>query len=229
MKLPSKTRFAFECSSSGIPANRKKHIYLWTFTFADLIPVTEARQLWSKFLKRFGQWNKRNGKVFRGLRVFELHPGGHGLHVHIITSNFAFVNTIRRMWRRHKGGRVHVLPIAENRRNYVAKYLSKSDRPSCFKGVRLWAPFGGMEHTRVKDIQIQSDFSATYRALAVSILGFTRLSWLFRNRATHNVLAGLSWCFGFPQRLLDDLRLPMMGPITFTHEFTSKEAPCLAL
>lgn len=190
MNLPTKSRFAFECSSAKIPANRKGNLYFWTFTFPTVLDLREARAAWSKFLKLF----RRQKKYFRfnGLRVFEMHEN-HGLHVHVITANFLWVNDVRALWRSVGGGRIHVKPIPFERRNYVAKYLTKSGRPECLKGARLWAAFGDFDNTRIKDVVIDSPFTRVYNTLSASIRVFKHLKWWIRQGAVLNVLAGKPW------------------------------------
>lgn len=194
-KTPSKSRFAFECSSKDIRPNRKGHIYLWTFTFAEVVEIAQARKYWIAFLKKFRE--RKMHKFFQGLRVFEMHPGGHGLHIHVITANFLRVNEVRALWHEFGGGRINVKPIPWERRNYLAKYLSKSGRPQCLKGVRLWAAFGGFDHTRVKDVVVESDFTRTYKLLCSAIEGFDKLRYNFRVQAVNNVLMGYRWYRGF--------------------------------
>lgn len=195
--IPTKSKYAFECSTAKLTPNRKGHIYFWTFTFAERIDVDIARKRWSSFLKYFGRWNKRRGKIFQGLRVFELHPGGHGLHVHVVTTNYAWINDVRRLWVQAGGGRVNAKPIPFERRNYLGKYLSKSGRSACLKGVRLWAPFGGFQHTRVSDIEVESDFTRTYALLVATVGRFDKLPWYIRKAAVSNLQRGRPWNYGF--------------------------------
>lgn len=57
---------------------------------------------------------------------------------------------------------------------YLAKYLSKSDRAECLKGKRLWAAFGDVPWTRVKDIRVQSWLGTEYRRLRGHDQGLSR-------------------------------------------------------
>lgn len=201
MNLPSKSKAAFLFSAQGLPVSSKGHLYLWTFTFAEVLDVAEGRRRWSVFLRTL---RKRKKYVrFHGLRVFELHPGGHGLHIHIVTSCYLQVNDVRALWRQCGGGRIHVQPIPPERAGYLAKYLSKAGRADCFKGVRMWAAFGGQPHTKVKDISVESNWSETYQFLAATVRTvcgkpFAKLPWFERLQAVDNVLAGLPWYYALP-------------------------------
>jgi hypothetical protein len=196
MKLPSKSKQAFLFSTECIPPGKNGRIYLWTFTFVDALDVSVGRKAWSEFLKKLRRV-KRYLK-FSGLRVFELHPDGHGLHIHVLTSDFLQINQVRALWATVGGGRVHLLPIPPERAGYLGKYLRKAGRPACFKGARMWAAFGGCDHTKVKDVTIESHWTKTYALLKstvrfVSGMTFAGLRWFERLRAVENVLEGNPW------------------------------------
>ena len=176
-------------------AGHVEHIAGFLFTFAEVLDVAEARQRWSKFLDLLRRRRKYRG--FTGLRVFELHPGGHGLHVHVLTGCYLFVNDVRSLWLSCGGGRIHVLPVPKNRAGYLGKYLKKRGRPACFRAVRMWARFGEFLGCRVRDIRIESDWTRTYAALR-AVLGctFTARSWWERRQAVANVERGRVWWFG---------------------------------
>ncbi len=203
MNLPTKSKMAFQWSAESIPKNRHGNLYFWTFTFAEVLDVAEGRRRWSEFLRKLRKRKKRQGLDFQGLRVFELHPGGHGLHIHVLTHCFLRVNEVRALWQSCGGGRVHVLPIAADRAGYAGKYLRKSGRPDCLKGVRMWAAFGGMEHTKVKDVEIESSWTRAYQFLKATVRTvcgktFAKLRWFERLRAVDNVLSHLPWYYGLP-------------------------------
>ena len=62
--------------------------------------------------------------------------------------------------------------------DYPAKYLGKLNREDCLKGKRLWAAFGRKEHTRVKDVEVDS---TTTRAIKFchAELNTAKLPFLF--------------------------------------------------
>jgi hypothetical protein len=150
----SKAAFLFASKTLG-----KQQLYLWTFTFKDVLAVKEARKRWNHLLTLLTRtWNG-----LQGLRVFELHEE-HGLHVHLVTNQFIDVNRARELATRAGWGRIHVARMPSEHAGYVAKYLSK-ERPECFKRWRLWAGFGsGWEWTKVKDVIRETLFSRIYQA-----------------------------------------------------------------
>jgi len=132
------------------------------------------------------------------LRVFEMHPGSdryvpglsHGLHVHAIIDRRLPVDIMRSIWEEEgDGGRIHVCAIPAERAMYVGKYLAKQ-RVECMKGMRLWAPIGRAETSKVKDIVVDSRWTAAYRFLAVAMSGFKELRWDQRARITSRFCIG---------------------------------------
>jgi len=53
-------------------------------------------------------------------------------------------------------GRFHLKRIPVKNADYPAKHLGKQNRDECLNGKRLWAAFGKKEHTRVKDLEVDS-------------------------------------------------------------------------
>jgi hypothetical protein len=150
----SKAAFLFASKTLG-----KQQLYLWTFTFKDLLAVKETRKRWNHLLTLL----MRTWPALQGLRVFELHDE-HGLHVHLVTNQFIDVNRARELAVRAGWGRIHVTRMPSEHASYLAKYLSK-ERPDCFHRWRLWAGFGkGWEWTKVKDIIRETLFSRIYLA-----------------------------------------------------------------
>lgn len=150
----SKAAFLFACSRLG-----QEKLYLWTFTFADVLAVKDTRKKWNHLLTLL----LLTWPDLCGIRVFELHKE-HGLHVHLVTNQFIDVNKARELAQQAGWGRIHVTPMPAAHVGYLAKYLSK-ERPACLKHWRLWAAFGeGWEPAQCKDIEKQSLFSKIYRS-----------------------------------------------------------------
>ena len=150
----SKAAFLFASQTLG-----KQRLYLWTFTFKELLAVKETRKRWNHLLTLLlRQWTN-----LQGLRVFELHQE-HGLHVHLVTNAFIDVNRARELAMKAGWGRIHVARMPSEHAGYLAKYLSK-ERLKCLYRWRLWAGFGeGWEWTKVKDVIRETLFSRIYRA-----------------------------------------------------------------
>ena len=150
----SKAAFLFASRTLG-----KQQLFLWTFTFKELLAVKETRKRWNHLLTLL----LRSWPGLQGLRVFELHEE-HGLHVHLITNQFVDVNHARELAEHAGWGRIHVARMPSEHAGYLAKYLSK-ERPECLHRWRLWAGFGkGWEWTKVKDVIRETLFSQIYRA-----------------------------------------------------------------
>ena len=150
----SKAAFLFASQTLG-----KQRLYLWTFTFRELLAVKETRKRWNHLLTLL----LRQCPNLQGLRVFELHRE-HGLHVHLVTNQFIDVNRARELAIKAGWGRIHVTPMPSEHCGYLAKYLSK-ERPDCLYHWRLWAGFGKRwEWTKVKDLIRETLFSRIYRA-----------------------------------------------------------------
>ncbi|HYW98540.1 MAG TPA: hypothetical protein VE822_05470 [Candidatus Elarobacter sp.] len=151
----SKSKAAFLLASQTLG---KQQLFLWTFTFKDLLSVKDTRKRWNHLLTLLlRRWPK-----LQGLRVFELHKE-HGLHVHLLTNQFIDVNEARRLALQANWGRIHVTRVPSEHAGYLAKYLSKQ-RAECLRRWRLWAGFGaGWEWTKVKDLIRETVFSRIYR------------------------------------------------------------------
>ena len=138
----------------------KGGLYLWTFTFAEVLDLVATRKRWNHLLTLI----RRRWPEVCGLRVFELHKE-HGLHVHLLTNKRIDVNACRKLAKRSGWGRIHVERIPKDKTSYLAKYLSK-ERPPAFKRWRLWAAFGDCwEWTKVAQIQVNSLFANVARGL----------------------------------------------------------------
>ena len=152
----TKSKSAFLFSSRKLAKDR---LFMWTFTFKELLGVKDTRKRWNRLLTAM----KRTWPELQGIRVFEMHKR-HGLHVHMVTNERIDVVQARALAEKAGWGRIHVTVMPAEHARYLAKYLSK-ERPSCLKRWRLWAAFGeGWEPTKVKDLIKESLFSTVYRA-----------------------------------------------------------------
>ncbi len=70
----SKAAYLFATQTLG-----KEKLFMWTFTFKELLGVKETRKRWNRLLTAM----KRTWPELQGIRVFEMHKR-HGLHVHIV-------------------------------------------------------------------------------------------------------------------------------------------------
>ena len=149
----SKAAFQFSTRSLGM-----EKLFMWTFTFAELIEVKLTRKRWNHLRTLLLQtWPN-----LKGIRVFELHKE-HGLHVHLVTNRFIDVNKARKLAQQAGWGRIHVMRMPQEHAGYLGKYLSK-ERPKCLKRWRLWAGFGDWDWTKVKDVVKEGLFGTIYGA-----------------------------------------------------------------
>lgn len=171
------TKEAFLFSAEKL-AEGKAELYLWTFTFKEVLDLTDTRRRWNHFLTLI----KRRWPDVCGLRVFELHSGGHGLHVHLVTNLFIDVNACRLLALKAGWGRIHVLSVPSEQATYLAKYLDKP-RPPCFRRWRLWASFGKTwTPTKTKDVRMESMGTKVYAACAAA-MGWNGRKYLHLRRA----------------------------------------------
>lgn len=154
-----KSKVAFKFNVERLFDTSKTGVYFWTSTFREVLTVKEASKRWSAFSKEI----VRELGVF-GIRVYELHDE-HGLHIHWLVDRFLPVQIVRRIAERHGFGRIHVRRVGKDIGDYLAKYLSKEIRAACLKGKRLWAAFGAVTWTRVKDINVSSWLGTEYPAV----------------------------------------------------------------
>jgi len=156
--LPSRTKAAFLFTAEALwkPGGR---VYFWTFTFAEIQSDWEGSAKFTAFLHdlRRLDWAEDVG----GVKVAELHPGGHGIHFHALVNRRLNVNWVRQLARRHGIGRIHVEVADQNggTAQYLSKYLSKSrEGPLCESGRRMrrWAAFGPVYRCRCSDLVFHS-------------------------------------------------------------------------
>jgi hypothetical protein len=173
----------------------KKRSYLWTFTQPEAIDYVAFRIAWNRLLTML----KRAVPGFQGLRVYEVHPGtshapegfSHGLHVHALCNQRYEITIIRAICKKAGWGRVHVRRANKGMGAYLAKYLTKK-RPPALKGWRLWAPFGGLDSTKVSDIEVDSFFSRIWRWLLANSTEFDEANYQIKLEWAHK----LQWEWG---------------------------------
>ncbi len=157
--LPSRSKAAFLMSAEAL-AEISQRLYFWTFTWAEILPVSECRRTWNRFTNLLhGNTSER----FAALRVWELHPGGHGLHVHMLTNERIDVNVVRCLLARAGMGVVcHVRGARLGDEAYMAKYMRKGRR---IPGVRQWAKLGKWQHVRCGGLVFESQEANFFRQL----------------------------------------------------------------
>lgn len=143
------------------------HVFMWTFTFRECLSVQDAFKAWNQFSKnlwKYGIHPKTKEQTIVGLRVAEMHPGGHGVHFHVLINRRIPIQAVRR-WAEMAGMFwIHVTRCYHGHLGkYLGKYLGKQDRVPCLKGRRLWQGFGQWGQTKCKDIVVDSEFCTAFQ------------------------------------------------------------------
>src|SRR5438874_8375514 len=120
----SEAAFLFASQTLG-----KQRLYLWTFTFGELLAVKETRKRWNHLLTLL----LREWPNLQGLRVFELHEE-HGLHVHLVTNQFIDVNRAWELAPRLTGAEFMLRQCRVNIQGIWRSICRKNGRDVCFGG-----------------------------------------------------------------------------------------------
>ena len=163
--------------------------YLWTFTFRECLPIPEACARWMVL-----QHELVRIVGFIGVRVYELHPGGHGLHIHVVTSGRHNVKAVRHFSDASGFGRIHVKPIPAASADYIAKYLTKARRAPELKGRRLWACLG-FKGSKVADCELDSPLTREIAKISDAELKsyYKRMNWQFPTSQQAINFAKFTW------------------------------------
>jgi len=156
-------------------------IHFWTLTTPEKGEVEEISDRWHSFSTMMAR-HFRGRKLWRGLRVYERHPKGHGWHVHFVVPNFLPIALVRSVAEGAGFGRIHVWrdesADPEQISRYLLKYLAKGRKdPECL-GTRIYGTFG-MEGqaTRQSDIEVSSPWKTIWQGVASCIVGFASMPW----------------------------------------------------
>jgi len=139
--------------------------YLWTITLPIVCSTDEFRDRWN----RMQIYMRRKG--WSGIRVYELHPGGHGWHVHLVTRSRIDVNEFRIVAHQAGFGRVHVKRIPVSAGKYIGKYLQKSFEDAV-KGVRLLGFIKWADWVRQSSLESYGTIGAHMRTICDETVKF---------------------------------------------------------
>jgi len=157
--IMARSKVAFLMSCEKFFATRKR-AYFWTFTFPRVMPDHWYPNTWNRFMRKVQDvW-----PLVQGLRVVEIHPGGHGLHYHAIVDERLNVHIVRRLWKQCGGGyRIQAQTASRESAMYLAKYIAKSGQLG--SGMRRWGCIGGFKGVRCKNLEIDSSFHRNFAVL----------------------------------------------------------------
>lgn len=136
-------------------------VYFWTFTFKECMPDWWYPRHWDLFNKAL---QNLHGGWLPGVRVIEVHPGGHGLHYHALLGVRLNIHLAVRVGKRYGIGQFMDPKQADiGSVMYLAKYLTKKEE--LYKGMRRWGCMGGFVPVRVRDIEVESVFADNMREI----------------------------------------------------------------
>jgi len=178
--------------------------YFWTVTMKERQPDSYFGNMHGRFMRNMGH-AAASGRIHEwwgGVRVFEPHPGGHGLHSHLILRNRMPWEVVKDCAELAGLGRVNVhpkkveLPLVR----YLCKYLTKSAKE--MSGVRRWACVGTYDGVGKRDVV----FSGT-RADRIKVLAQAN-----RVRGMHRYVAFRIACMQYEEECRDALYGPKENP-----------------
>lgn len=108
--------------------------------------------------QRAGVWPED----FGGVKVVEVHPGGHGVHFHWVVKPRIPIKVLLSIGRECGFGRisVHEKPATEKLAKYLVKYLCKGEKLS---GLKRWSCIGDFKGVKAADVEFLSDSVQVFR------------------------------------------------------------------
>jgi len=191
----NKTKAAFLLTCDKLfhhaDGKRARRVYMWTLTFRTVISDEIAFKCWNHLntllVRRY-----RPTMELPGVRVVEVHPGGHGLHFHVLIAARLPIDEVRKMAIIAGFGRIHVQKCKRGAAEYCAKYLSKKD-DGLKPYTRRWGMFAGFKGTRVRDIVCESELAENCRAVHKVVGKWSRELFVAVNRLTAKFGHVLDW------------------------------------
>jgi len=160
------TRSQAACWMSIIKCIREHpgNCWLWTYTFADVLPYHYAANVHRNFTlaishaQRTTSWPQNWG----GVKVAEPHDSGHGLHFHWVAYPRLNIRNVLPIAHSVGFGRinVHPEPATEKSATYLSKYLIKGES---LPGLKQWSTLGNFEGVTVRDLEMSSPSIDVYR------------------------------------------------------------------
>jgi len=142
-----KASLAFKFSAQSLFKDFGR-VSFWCFTFKKKRDINAAFVAWDNLNRAM----KRESPHWKGVRVAEVHPGGHGVHFHALLSGFIPFELVNEVGARFGFGHTSCEEANPGSIDYLAKYLTK---PQPLLGRRRrWGCIGGYKGTRVRDIEV---------------------------------------------------------------------------
>lgn len=138
--------------------------WFWTLTFKEVVPDNYASNMHRMLMLEIAHAQERGEwpKDFGGVKVVEIHPGGHGLHFHWVVKPRIPIRVLLRLSKKCGFGRigVHSKPATPHLAKYLLKYLIKGDK---IHSLRKWGCIGDYKGVRANDVAFESNSIAVFR------------------------------------------------------------------
>lgn len=163
-RMVSRSQIACWMSLMRLIEQNPGNAWLWTFTFADVIPFHWAGNIHRNFTLAIAHAQKGNTwpKHWGAVKVAEEHESGHGVHFHWLAYPRLNIRYVMAIAQSVGFGRinVHPAPATPKAATYLAKYLTKG---AGMPGMKSWSCLGEFVGTRVQDVHIDSPSINAYR------------------------------------------------------------------
>lgn len=195
-----KSRVAFLLSAQMLFEHSPKSMYLWLFTFEKVYNDWEYPRLWNEFTKRLHDLYP----LACGLRVLEVHPGGHGLHYHLLINRRLSIQLVNRISHKYGIGFTSVQKCWDfGAALYLAKYLTKEMRRG---GQRLhgkiqrWGTYGPWHGVRKNSIEVKSNYMTARKEIVSDEKVVIGYEFLLRGSYTLHGRRGMALCMEYLRR-----------------------------
>jgi len=140
--------------------------WFWTLTIVEQVSDNVASNMHRELTRQLAQ-RVREGlwpRGWGGVKVVEIHPGGHGLHFHWVIKGRVPIRVLLDTARPLGFGRITVdeKPAGLATAGYLAKYLTKQKHQK-LDGLRRWGCLGSYQGVRSRDIEFLSPSVAVFR------------------------------------------------------------------
>jgi len=164
-RMVSKSQIACWMSIMKLVSEHPGDSWLWTFTFAEVLPFFWAGNVHRNFTRAIehAQRGSTWPKVWGAVKVAEEHESGHGIHFHWVCYPRLNIRYVMAIAQSVGFGRINVHPEPATPRcaSYLSKYLVKG---KSLPGIKAWSCLGDFEGVRVQDVDISSPSIDCYRA-----------------------------------------------------------------
>lgn len=164
----------------------RKRAYFWTFTTSDVCSFSTVAARWREVRHFLGQ----HYKPFRYVQNFELHPLGHGWHVHFVSDTFIDLKKHYKKIQSFGFGRINVKVCYSS---MISGYLTKH----AFKPIKRNDKDDS--RARFRRINVSRNLNCSLRRFEV-VGGSSGWIHVYRNLKHHTIHNQIISCtYGLPQ------------------------------